>query len=231
MVTFGEYDPEVSRLLKAATASKKENIEAAIKYVRQALDKCAQEDIGSKLSIIQKLADYQRLGGRLDHSLATIQQTYLNVCTSDDFFMKATNASQLLCYFGTLLRKQSLNSTAFDEVGFEFYCLGLAAQNRFQQKIADGTLDKSALQQSIDLHALDELNFIDKASKAPEWEVDERGLLPEYMNYIDQYFPDGVVQPLLLEWKRNTELRHRFNELFSQFDRKARQAFLDTTLS
>lgn len=230
-MTLGEPDPEVTRLLKAATALKKENIEAAINHIQQALDRCAQDGIGNNLSIIQKLADYQSLGGRLDQSLATIQQTYLDLCNSDNFAMKAMYASQLVCYFGTLLRKQRLNSTIFDEVGFEFYCLGLAAQNRFQQKIIDGTLNKSALPQSFDLHALDELKFIDKASKAPEWEVDERGLLPEYMNYIDQYFPDGVVQPLLLEWKRNAELRHRFNELFSKFDRKARQAFLDTTLS
>lgn len=184
MIVLGSQHPKVSFLLKEATAYKKTNLNYSIECIKEALNFYSEELFSSKIPIIKKLADYQRLNGNFDGSLQILKQSYREAFDGKLHSHRAMNMCQIIYYFGTLLKKEKQNTSFFDRMGMYLYCLSMATQGRLIGSLDEGRISETEVELNLTPHNLNDLLVIDDLISNFDYSMDDE----IWESYLEQAF-------------------------------------------
>ncbi|ADE38323.1 hypothetical protein [Candidatus Puniceispirillum marinum] len=234
MIVLEKPNPEISRLLKAATAAKKTDIDIAIKYIIEALEIHKSENTCIDIPIIKKLADYERLRGNFIKSVKILQSTYRQIVEGEELVMKATYMSLIVSYVATLCRKEKRDGSAFETLGSQLWALGLASQGRLKNLIENNSFSDSEDFLTFITEEEKKLFFIDTLIKENLWKYDDE-IITGHLLKTDHLLKTRMTDETLIIdstaimmdflWTTNTKFQSTYTELEKQFVSRIDVAF------
>ncbi|URQ67063.1 hypothetical protein M9C83_02385 [SAR86 cluster bacterium] len=188
-----------SSLLKEATSYKKEDIEKSIELIRSALDITKSYPVSAKRQAITKLADYERINGNFQSSLTILHQAYKESIYSNDFYMRAMEASILISYIDIQLRKMNIKNFSFQTEADKLQIIALAVQGRVDS-IKDRlpqSLTNLEIKEFIELHSrtLEFFQDNDPLNNDKNW-VSNQSLNNAYFKLIEE-IDQGIEEKII----------------------------------
>ena len=180
-----------STLLKEATANKKENISQAVKLIREANEILKDYPISYRRQGITKLADYERINGNPKETISVLFEAYKEAIYSDEYFMRAMEASIFISYIVTQTKKMKIESAGLEIESDKLQIVALAVQGRM------GSITTRVPQSESNIELKE---FLDKNNKT-------LGFFNEKMPLADSSF-----------WENNKRINEDFYSIINDVD-------------
>ena len=119
-----------SELLKEATAQKNNNIVKAVELIKSAVLILKDYPISFKRQGIKKLADYERINGNPKEAINILHDAYKEAIFSDEYFMRAMEASIFISYIATQTKKMKIETLGLELESDKLHIVALAVQGR-----------------------------------------------------------------------------------------------------
>ena len=193
--------PQSAMLVKEATKLKKVDISKAVSLLYKALKITPLE---SQLSVIKKLADYERLNNNLINTIEILYHSYKDSINSTDYFMKTMYAHIKIDYIFTQLKKSKI---IVDELKLEaekLHIVALAVQARSDE--VEKRVKILSKSQELQKFLLDNLEELKQLS------------IPQKTVYENDIFVTGKVINLNDLWKNDKYTNQCYDSMISTID-------------
>ena len=187
-----------SKLLKEATTYKKNNIAKAVGLIRNAILILEDYPISFKRQGIKKLADYERINGNPKETINVLRNSYKEVIFSDEYFMRAMEASIFISYITTQTKRMKIEVPELELESTKLHIVALAVQGRIDtipSRIPQTTTNIE-LKEFLDKN-MNKLNYFQENNPLnddSQWKNNERVNL-EFFSIIDEI--DNKIENLL----------------------------------
>ena len=193
--------PQYAMLVKEATKLKKVDISKAVSLLYKALNITPLE---SQLSVIKKLADYERLNNNLINTIEILYHSYKDSINSSDYFMRTMYAHIKIDYIFTQLKKSKI---IVDELKLEaekLHIVALAVQARSDE--VEKRVKILSKSQELQKFLLDNLEELKQLS------------IPQKTVYENDIFVTGKVINLNDLWKNDKYTNQCFDSMILTID-------------
>ena len=182
-----------SELLKEATAQKNNNIEKAVELIRSAILILKGYPISFKRQGIKKLADYERINGNTKETINILHDAYKEAIFSDEYFMRAMEASIFISYITTQTKKMKIEMPGLELESDKLHIVALAVQGRID---------------SI-------------TSRIPQTNsnIELKEFLDKNINKLS-YFQRNITLTDVSHWKNNEKMNRDFFSIINEIDNR-----------
>ena len=202
-----------SKLLKEATAHKNNNIAKAVNLIRNAILILKDYPISSKRQGIKKLADYERINGNLNETINILHNAYKEAIFSDEYFMRAMEASIFISYITTQTKKMKIEAPGLELESIKLHMVALAVQGRIDEISRIPQINSNFELKEFFSKNINKLNHFQE-SNSKEFDLDF-----ESCDFADD-FTAGATDNVDNYWRSNERINQEFFSIINEIDNK-----------
>ena len=202
-----------SKLLKEATTYKKNNIAKAVDLIRKAILILEDYPTSFKRQGIKKLADYERINGNPKETINILRNAYKEVIFSDEYFMRAMEASIFISYITTQTKKMKIETPGLELESIKLHIVALAVQGRMDSISRIPQINSNIELKEFFSKNINKLNHFQE-SNSKEFDLDF-----ESWDFEDD-FTVGATDNVDNYWRSNERINQEFFSIINEIDNK-----------